>query len=115
MFLFIASIINLNALSKPPFFSIKFFDFIPGFPPRASIQIPESSAKHGFLKDFKPVRDFIFAFSSKLFPLSTGEKIFIKLFNYKILIEVFLNKDFTSLILFWLLEKKITSFTLLQR
>ena len=43
---------------------------MPGLFFNASTQIPESSAKHGISKLFKPKEDLILAFSAKLTPLS---------------------------------------------
>ena len=59
-----------KALSFDANFSKNLFDFMPGLFFNASTQIPESSAKHGISKFFKPKEDLIFAFSAKLTPLS---------------------------------------------
>ena len=57
------------------------FDSIPGLLFKASIQIPESSAKQGVLNFLKPYRDFIFALAAKLSPVSFGSFILGKSFK----------------------------------
>ena len=66
-----------NALSCVLNFSKNLFDFIPGLLFSASIQIPESSAKHGTSNEFRPKDDLILAFSAKLLPLSIGYLILL--------------------------------------
>jgi len=56
-------------------FSKNRFYFIPGLLFSSSIQIPESSAKHGTSNVFKPKDDLILALSAKLLPFSMGSFI----------------------------------------
>ena len=58
-------------------FSKNLFDFMPGLWFSASIQIPESSAKHGISNVFRPKDDLIFAFSAKALPFSIGSLILL--------------------------------------